>query len=318
MDFEEFLWAMGYNPGLVASISNKIQSSESIGPVINDAIADAFRRYVAVGGMPEAVKEYSSTGSYMRAHAKLKDIVEVLKRDAGRYSSGTDRMKIVRCLESIPNQLARKNKKFRYSDIEKVNGRGSRYYGSALDWLRNAGLIEYCHNVTEPNPPLSGKVLDEDFKIYLCDTGLMSVLMEDADIDALVNRDPYANNGAFIENAVASALVKRGYKLRFYQRPDSKLEIDFLINVDGTINLVETKSGRSKRSKSLNILLGEKKRNRTGIKLAEGNVFVDENGATHLPLYGACFFKESATAEIGPLDPTSVNERFRALSGNNE
>lgn len=93
--------------------------------------------------------------------------------------------------------------------MEKRNGRGSRYYGSALDWLRNAGLIHYCYNVIEPNPPLSGKVCTDDFKIYLCDTGLMSVLIEDADIDALVNRDPYANNGAFLENAVASALVKK-------------------------------------------------------------------------------------------------------------
>ncbi len=314
MDFEEFMWAMGYDPELTEHIATRIQSLEGIDPVINDSLSDAFRRYVVVGGMPEAVREYAKTGSYMASYGKLRDIVEVLKRDAGRYSSDTDRMKIVRCLESIPNQLARKDKRFRYVDIEKVKGRGSRYYGSALDWLRNAGLVEYCYNVTEPNPPLSGKVRDDYFKIYLCDTGLISVLTEDADIDALVNRDPYANNGAFMENAVASALVKKGYGLRFYEKDDSTLEIDFLINDQGTIDLLEVKSGRNKKSKSLSTLLGEKKRNRRGLKLTEGNVFVDEKGVVHLPLYGACFLKENEVTEIGPLDPSSVNERFRSLA----
>ena len=313
MDFEEFLWAMGYDSGLIESIRSKIQSAETIDPVINKALNDAFRRYTAVGGMPEAVSVYSSTGSYMRAHEKLKDILEVLKRDAGKYSRGTDRMKIIKCLESIPNQLARKKKKFIYADIEKRRGRGSRYYGSALDWLRNAGLIEYCHNVSEPNPPLSGKTVEDDFKIYLCDTGLMSVLLEDADIDSLVNRDPYANNGAFLENAVASALVKLGYGLRYYEKEGSTLEIDFLINIEGRINLLETKSGRNKRSKSLNTLLAEKNRKRIGFKLADGNIFTDDNGAIHLPLYGICFFKESMVPEIGSLDPSSANERFRML-----
>ena len=313
MDFEEFMWAIGYDGGLIESIKASIQSFEGLDPVINDALNDAFRRYIAVGGMPEAVSVYSSTGSYMRAYEKLKDIIEILKRDAGKYSSGTERMKIVKCLESIPNQLTRKNKKFTYAAIEKERGRGSRYYGSALDWLRNAGLIEYCYNVSEPNPPLSGKVLADDFKIYLCDTGLMSVLLEDADIDSLVNRDPYANNGAFLENAIASALMKLGYDLRFYEKEGSTLEIDFLINIEGTVNLLEIKSGRNKRSKSLNTLLAEKNRKRIGFKLADGNVFTDENGAIHLPLYGACFLKESAVSEIGPLDPSSVNERFRVL-----
>ena len=313
MDFEEFLWAMGYDSGLIEAVRSKIQSAESIDPVINRSLNDAFRRYIAVGGMPEAVSVYSSTGSYMRAHEALKDILEVLRTDAGKYSGGTDRMKILSCLESIPNQLARKNKKFTYAGIEKKRGRGSRYYGSALDWLRNAGLIEYCHNVTEPNPPLSGKTIEDDFKIYLCDTGLMSVLLGDADIDSLVNRDPYANNGAFLENAIASALLKLGYDLRYYEKEGSTLEIDFLINIEGKINLLETKSGRNKRSKSLNILLAEKNRKRIGFKLADGNVFTDDNGAVHLPLYGACFLRESTVPEIGPLDPSSVNERFKVL-----
>ena len=314
MDFEEFMWAAGYDEKLIESIAEKIQSRESMDAVINKAINDSFRRYIVVGGMPEAVNTYVSTGSYMRAYEKLKDIIEILKRDAGKYSTDVNRMKIIKCLESIPNQLAGKNKRFTYAAIEKIKGRGSRYYGSALDWLKNAGLIHYCYNVTEPNPPLSGKTIPDDFKIYLSDTGLMSVLMEDADIDALVNRDSYANNGAFIENAIAAVLVKKGYPLRYYQKENSTLEIDFLLNIGGTVNLLEVKSGRDKRSKSLNTLLAEKNRKRIGFKLTDGNIFTDDNGAIHYPLYGVCFFKESEVEEIGPLDPASVNERFRSLN----
>ena len=175
--------------------------------------------------------------------------------------------------------------------------------------------IDYSYNLTEPNPPFSGRAVEDEFKIYLCDTGLMFVLLEDADIDALVNRDPYANNGAFIENAVASALVKRGYPLHFYERDGGTPEIDFVVNIEGTVHLLEAKSGRNKRSRSLNALLAEDNRRRAGIKLADGNVYADRNGAVHLPLYGACFLKESEVAEIGPLDPSSANERFRMLKG---
>lgn len=303
MDFQEFLWAMGYDEGMVADLESRVQSLKAIDPVINRAMSDAFRHYIVVGGMPEAVREYADTGSYMRAYTKLRNIIEIMKGDAGKYSGKTDRMKILRCLESVPNQLARKNKKFTYAAIEKMNGRGSRYYGSALDWLRNAGLIDYCYNVTEPNPPLSGKVRTDDFKIYMCDTGLLSVLMEGVGIDAIVNRDLYANNGAFLENAIASALVKKGYDLRFYGKDDSTLEIDFVISVGRVINLMETKSGRSKKSKSLNVLLLEKDRKRIGFKLAEGNISVDDKGAIHLPLYGVCFMKDSEATEMGPLDP---------------
>ncbi|AGI47707.1 hypothetical protein TALC_00710 [Thermoplasmatales archaeon BRNA1] len=73
------------------------------------------------------------------------------------------------------------------------------------------------------------------------------------------------------------------------------------------------KSGKDKRSKSLNILLKEKNRRRTGIKLADGNIFTDDNGAVRLPLYGACFLEENSVSEISGVDPSAANERFRAL-----
>ena len=130
-----------------------------------------------------------------------------------------------------------------------------------------------------------------------------SLLMEGADIDSLINRDPFANNGAFMENAVAAALVKKGYPPRFYGRDDSTLEIGFLINDGDGLDLLDVKSGRNKRSKSLTTLLAEKDRGRRGLKLAEGNVSVDKKGVVHLPLYGACFLRENGVAEIGPLDP---------------
>jgi predicted AAA+ superfamily ATPase len=228
MDFEEYLWAMGINKELIGEIRNNVRNLIHIDEYFHRAITKHFRTYMVVGGMPAAVKTYSETMDYVKVSDILKDIIAILKKDTGRYSRKAGRIQINKCLDSIPRQLSRENKKFIYAEVEKRKGVGNRTYGSAIDWLKEAGLITLCNNLEKLNKPLANKVIDDSFKIYMNDTGLLMSLMSAGDPIDVVLRDPYSNNGAVMECAVASALVKKGYLLYYYSKRNSVLEIDFV------------------------------------------------------------------------------------------
>ena len=311
MDFEEYLWAMGVNKDLVSEIRSNIQNLEHIDDYFHEAFTKHFRTYMVVGGMPAAVKKYSETKDYVRTSDVLNDIIAILKKDTGKYSRKARRAKINRCLDSIPRQLSRENKKFVYTDVEKRKGVGKSTYMSSLDWLKEAGLISLCYNLTEPNKPLSGKIVDDSFKVYMNDTGLLMTLMDSYDPADIVLRDPYSNYGAVMECAVASALVKKRYPLYYYQKRDSTLKMDFVTESEGTPLLIEVKSGRNKRAKSMSTLMKEKDRKRIGYKIMDSNVETDELGVVHLPLYAPCFFKENTVSDIPePPSADELNERY--------
>lgn len=155
------------------------------------------------------------------------------------------------------------------------------------------------------------------FKTNMCDTGLLMTLMKDPNPGTIVNLDPFSNNGSIMENAVAAALVKKRYPLYYYAKENSTLEIDFVIQ-NGPVQLIEVKSGRNKRSKSLNTLLAEKHRNREGLKICDGKVEVDENGAIHLPLYGACFIPDFEIVDIPPVEAVLGGLKNRTSGGPGE
>ncbi len=311
MDFEEYLWAMGINKDLISDVRARVQNLERVDDYFHQAFTKHFRTYMVVGGMPAAVKTYAETKDYVKTSDVLQDIISILKKDTGKYSRKAGRTKINKCLDSIPRQLSKENKRFVYSDVEKKKGVGRKTYGSALDWLKEAGLISLCNNLTEPNKPLSGKVVEDAFKVFMNDTGLLMALMDACDPADIVLRDPYSNNGAMMECAVASALVKKKYPLYYYSKPDSTLEIDFVIESEGTPILMEVKSGRNKRAKSMITLMSEKSRKRRGCKIMDSNIEVDEHGIIHLPLYAPCFFKEVTVSEIPePPSADELNRRF--------
>ncbi len=297
MDFEEFMWAMGTDERMIDSVRKSIADLQPLDSVFNEKISNLFRRYLVVGGMPEAVKTYSETGNYVKTREVIKDIITILNADVGRYSKRTDRMKILSCIGSIPSQLASDKRRFEYSAIEKKIGLGKSQYGDALEWLISSGMAYRCYNLRGIIPPLSQNVNLKSFKMYLCDTGILLGLMDDADVGAIVSSDPFANNGIVMENAVACSLIAKGYPLYYYAKENSTLEIDFVLNTK-EIDLIEVKSGRNKRSKSLNTLLAEKDRKRRGFKVCDNDISVGQNGAVHLPLYGTWFLPDSSVPDI--------------------
>ena len=148
-----------------------------------------------------------------------------------------------------------------------------------------------CNNLTKPNKPLSNKIIEDSFKVFMNDTGLLMTLM-----DAY---DP------------ADIVLKDRYPLYHYSKPDSTLEIDFVTEFEGMPILLDVKSSRNKRAKSLSTLMKEKERKRKGFKIMDSNIEVDEQGIIHLPLYAPRFFKEVKVSNIPePPSAENLNERF--------
>ena len=238
--------------------------------------------------------------------------VPILKKDADRYSTKAGRTKINACIDSIPAQLSRERKEFTYSLIEKKKNVGKRVYGSSLDWLENAGLIYRCHNITEPALPLSERVDDDNFKVYMTDTGILIHLMEDVDPAAVAIGDPYINHGAIMENAILSDILKKGYKPFYYSKKNSTLEIDFVMSRNNRVDLIEVKSGVNKRAKSLKTLMEQKIDNRDGFKVMIGNILTEDNGIVHLPLYAFSMIEPKKIENIPPApDLEEINRIFR-------
>ncbi len=312
MDFEEFLWASGLTESQTHAVQTSIRGLSAMDGFVRNRITDLFKRYITVGGMPAAVKAYTETGLYSEAVKVHKGIYDIICRDAKKYAIRPgDKLRIQECLDSIPRQLARESKIFNYTDIAMKKGYGRREYGSALLWLENAGIIDICRNLEEPAEPLGQKARRDSFKVYMKDTGLLTCMLGSDIASGIVNGDFYVNNGAVMENAVLEALVKKGYDVYFYHPMGRSIEIDFVLNLNGKIAAFEVKSGRSRRSRSLSMLIQSSDTVNVGIKVSNTDVSVDENGVIHIPLFGPCFLEDRREPDIGAFE--GIDELKKAL-----
>jgi hypothetical protein len=153
--------------------------------------------------------------------------------------------------DSIPGHLAKENKKFMFSGVKR--GARAREYENALRWLRDAGLIHFCHAVSSSRAPLSHYADRSCFKVYALDVGLLGAMAR-TPVSAMVQGDrPFTEfRGALTENYVAQQLVAAKMKdLHYWRSAGGKAELDFLCPFDSSVVPLEVKAGYSRKSKSL-------------------------------------------------------------------
>jgi Predicted ATPase (AAA+ superfamily) len=289
LDFEEFLWALGISETNIAYISECICNKKPLDEYILNKVDEYYRWYTLVGGMPGAVNRYIKTNSFGEVLSVQKAIISGYMDDISKYAPKSDKVKIRNVFFSIPAQLGKNNKKFRYSVIiGHKEGEGLRDYGSALLWLYEAGIINYCHNLQEPVAPLVSNMMVDAFKIYMRDTGLLISMMESEVGIAILDGDMVINQGAIVENITADIISKKSVPLLYFEKK-GKLEVDFVLNIKGIVTAVEVKSGNNRQSKSLDVLMSEKYKVQRGIKLEKSNIFVDDAGVEHYPLFAIEF-----------------------------
>ena len=243
LDFEEFLWANGYGPEKTVLLKEYFENNEKVPEVTNRTYEELFREFIVVGGMPEVVADFIEYKDYNRVDRIQRRIIADYAFDIGKHAKGAEKVKIKRCYDSIPKQLAKELKKFQYSVVE--SGQTSKKYGNSVTWLVDSALVHICNNVFEPYIPLLGNAKDDQFKLYVNDTGLLCAMYGFETKRAVLNNTIKGNvKGGIYENVIGECLIKKGHKL-YYYKPDSQHEIEFLIEKDGEVVPVEVKAGNS-------------------------------------------------------------------------
>ncbi len=291
MSFKEFLWAKGYNDDLINSFKEYFDKKESVPPAVHEKLNELFLHYIVVGGMPSAVQRYVDTYNMLEVSRIQKNIVLDYKNDIAKYASKMVREKVRECFDSIPDQLAKDNKKFQYKVIKQ--GGTSRYYGSALNWILDAGLGIKINRLKTFDIPLKAYRDVNAFKFYFNDTGLLLSLYEHDASYEIINGNLGIFKGGVFENVIAQCLIDNGLNIYYYQKNDS-LEIDFVTTLKGKIIPIEVKSGKNTKSSSLKTIL-EKENLEYGIVLSMNNINCSNKKILYYPLYMIMFLIDEET-----------------------
>ena len=276
LDFEEFLWAKGYKEDVIEDMLLHMKTFTPFNELEMSVYHGIFLDYVVLGGMPAVVKDYIQKGTFEGSLNTQHQLIADYKEDIRKYAQGVDQTRILNVFNSIAAQLAKENKKFQISKVEK-NARFRDYRGCA-EWLVDAGIVNACYCLNDVELPLSGNCDTDKFKLYFCDTGLLvSLLDEESQEDLRANKNLGVYKGALYENIVSEALVKTGYKLYYYKKENATLEEDFFIRSANNLIPVEVKA-QGGRSKSLRTLISSDKYSDIayGFKLSANNIGYSE------------------------------------------
>ena len=272
LDFEEFLWANGLSEEAISYLKEDFENKKSVSEVIHKRMMDLFKQYIVLGGMPDVINEFNLTQNYNLALSVQKRILNDYRDDILKYADASEKSKIRACFDSIPTQLSKNSNSENYD---------------ALQWLFDAGLINFCYNLDNPELPLEGNKIVDCFKVYMRDTGLLMAMLDDgANIDVM-NDNLGIYKGAIYENVIADIFHKSGKKLYYFEK-NSTLEIDFFLRYEGVATAIEVKSADNTKSKSLKSVM-TKWNVEKGIKLSSKNIDINENGVISMPLYMSMF-----------------------------
>ena len=267
LDFEEFLWANGYDEDRISIIKGYFDSKEKVPDSINEKFEELFREYIVVGGMPEVVADFALNKDFGKVDAIQRRIITDYGFDITKHAKGVEKTKVKACYNSIPKQLSKEKKKFQYSVVEK--GQTKKKYGGSITWLGDSALVHICHNVYEPYLPLLGNSNDDYFKLYINDTGLLCAMYGFETKKAILNNTIKGSvKGGIYENVISECLVKKGYSL-YYFKPDTQHEIEFILEKEGGVVPLEVKAGNTS-TPSLNAFIRDFKP-ASAYKLVFGN-----------------------------------------------
>ena len=288
LDFEEFLWAMGITDDMIGSLRDYLYNKMFIPDSINNQMMGLFRKYIAIGGMPEAVQKYVDTGDFREIDAVQRNLLIGYQYDIAHYATNEEKVKAEKCYLTLAKQLLDKeNHKFQYKEIEH-GARAQKYY-SSIEWLLRADIVHLCKRVTNIKYDLDDYSRDDFFRAYATDLSLL-IAMKDFSLKQHIVENTVSGNtkGGIYECAVADALYKNGYKLYFYKNESAKKELDFIIQKDGQVVPIEVKSGNN-RANSMNVIIKNNKDIAVSYKFIDGNIGVSDDGVITLPLYMVSF-----------------------------
>lgn len=277
MDFEEFLWALGYKEEQIESLYECMKNLSPLSETQFNVLLDRFHQYMVLGGMPEVVKLFVDQKNYSGTLALQKQIILDYEEDITKYVEGLDKTKILNVFRKIPVFLGQDNKKFRISKV--AHGARNREYTGVTDWLTDAWIVNISYCLNDLALPLKGNYDSDNYRMYFMDTGLLvASLDEESSKDLRDNKNFNTYKGAIYENIVGDMLKKSGYNLYFYKNEDGTQEVEFFVRDANNLIPIDVKATDGK-VKSIKSFIEDKniKDVNFGIKLAEKNIGFENN-----------------------------------------
>jgi len=297
MDFEEFLWANGLSEKHIETLRKYSEKTEEIPSSLADYYKEMIKRYIVVGGMPESVKLFLQTNNYIKSREYLEGLIRDYRGDFGRFINDKNEEEIDyklqvalnRIFDSIPAQLARETdtQKFKYSEIKK-GGRAAEFE-EPFEWLEKVGLVLRCFNLKAIEKPLEANIDKTYFKAFIADIGLLMAMYPLSTSLEFLQENLDSRKGAIYENLLATMINKSGLPLYYFSNGTDHLEIDFILENEKGIILVEEKSTNGKMAASRAIMEG-----RTKYKAEKCYKIIKENFGkgdfyTSIPHYAIAF-----------------------------
>ena len=292
LDFEEFLYATGMNELVISSMRKKFDNMESLDESMHNKMMDLFRKYLLVGGLPDAVNTYLETKNIQKVREIQNEIHDYYATDASKYDA-EKKLNIRRVYDLIPSNMENKKKRVVAQSIEDKKGKIFADYLDEFEYLISAGIALNVQAISNPVFPLiesSGKNL---LKLYLNDVGILTGILYGNNIRAILDDEKSINLGSVYESVVASELVAHGHKL-FYYDNRSKGEVDYLIDDYDSLSAVpiEVKSGKDYTVHSAlnNFIKNEDYHIKKAFVVSNERTVKEDGKITYLPIYYVMFF----------------------------
>ena len=295
LDFEEFLISQGFNEFALSALRKKFEKEESLDENTHTKLLEQFKKYLLVGGLPDAVNSYNKNKNIVEVRSIQDEVHEYYAIDAAKYDA-ENKLKIRRIYDSIPSTLENKKKRIVVQDIENIKGKRFSDYRDEFDYLIHAGISLEVKAISTPIFPLiesSGKNL---LKLYLNDVGMLTNILYKNNIRAILDDNRSINLGTVYESVVASELKAHGFNL-FYYDNRNKGEVDFLIDDYNELSVVpiEVKSGKDYTVHSAlnHFASNEDYGIKKGYVLSNAREVRRNGKIVYMPIYYIMFFKNN-------------------------
>ncbi len=291
LDFEEFIIANGANEYFIQELKEKMNTKQSLEESVHNKMIDLFKKYLLIGGLPDAVNSYLNDYNIYKVREIQKETYRFYIEDASKYDN-YNKLKIKRIYELIPSNLENKKKRVVIQDIENIKGKRYSNYIEEFDYLINSGVVLDVKAISNPIFPLIQSTSKNLLKLYLNDVGIFTGILYSTNIMAVMNNLKSINLGSVYESVVAQELIAHNHNLYYYDNRHNG-EVDFLIDdyVDLSVLPIEIKSGKDYQIHSaLNKLIANPDYNiKKGIVLSNDRLIKEQGSIIYYPIYFIMF-----------------------------
>ena len=296
MDFEEFIIANGVGEFAISTMRAQFLEHQSLPDSLHAKMLDLFKKYLIVGGLPDAVRTFVEEKNVMAIRKIQEDILALYGVDASKYERDHAKLKIQRVYSLIPSNLENKKKRMVVKDIEGKKGKRMADYEEEFDYLISAGVVLEVKAISVPSYPLVENCGKNLLKLYLNDVGLLTGLFFKNNIQAIMQDVQSINLGSIYETVVAQELSAHGFNLYYYDNKNNG-EVDFLIDDADNLSVMplEVKSGKDYtiHSALTKFLKVETYNIHQAFVLSNEQKVYQKNGVTYIPIYYIMFFEHS-------------------------